>query len=725
MFSNWGGAVWRWRRGVLAGGLVFLLLAGLVGPGVFDRMVGGGFEDPASESARAELVLEDALGREGADVVVLYSDEERTVDDPTFQREVEEVLDGLPAAQVAGAVTFWSTGAPTLVSQDRRSTLAVLQLVGDDEQARERSLAAVEGRLAAPGLETQVGGAVPGEVATNEQVEQDIARAEMLSLPVLAVLLVLVFGSLVAASLPLFIGVLSVLGALLVLDGLSYVTDISIFALNIVILLGLGLAVDYALLMVSRFREELAAGLDVPSAVRRTVETAGRTVAFSGLIVTASLAGLLVFPQPFLRSMGLGGMAAVAVAAVASLTVLPALLGVLGHRVDRGRLPFLRRRVVGGGAGWARTARAVMARPALVLGGTVALLLVLGAPFLRVEFGTVDPRALPAANEVRQVSERLLADFPGSGTAPVDVALVGTDEVAAQAYAQQVAGLPGVTSAEVRGAAGDVTGLTVVTPYDPLSEQARDVVGAVRDVAPPDGAEVLVGGTTAAFVDLQDGLVDRLPVAGLLVVGVMLVLLFLAFGSVLLPVKAVLMNVLSLSAMFGVLVWVFQEGNLAGLIGVESVGPIESTQPILILAIAFGLSMDYEVFLLSRIREQWDATHDNRLAVETGLARTGGIITSAALLLIVVVGAFATSGVVFIQMLGVGLVVAIAVDATLVRGLLVPAVMRLMGDANWWAPAPLRRVWERFGLRESGEAVPVALVALPTQAGGARTPVSR
>jgi len=725
MFSTLGGAVWRWRRGVLAGGLVFLLLAGLVGPGVFDRMVGGGFEDPASESAQAERVLEEALGREGADVVVLYSDEVRTVDDPSFQRDVEEVLKGLPSEQVASAVTFWSTGAPTLVSQDRRSTLAVLQLVGGDDEAREQSLAAVEERLAAPGLETQVGGAVPGDVATNEQVEQDIARAEMLSLPVLAVLLVLVFGSLVAASLPLFIGVLSVLGALLVLEGLSYVTDISIFALNIVILLGLGLAVDYALFMVSRFREELANGLDVSSAVRRTVETAGRTVAFSGLIVTASLAGLLVFPQPFLRSMGLGGMAAVAVAALASLTVLPALLGVLGHRVDRGRLPFLRRRVVGGGVGWARTARAVMARPALVLGGTVALLLVLGAPFLRVEFGTVDARALPAANEVRQVSERLLADFPGSGTAPLDVALVGVDQGAAQAHAEEVAALPGVTSAEVRGLDGDVAGLTVVTAYDPLSEQARDVVGAVRDVVAPVGAEVLVGGTTAAFVDLQDGLADRLPVAGLLVVGVMLVLLFLAFGSVLLPVKAVLMNVLSLSAMFGVLVWVFQEGNLAGLLGVESVGPIESTQPILILAIAFGLSMDYEVFLLSRIREQWDATHDNRLAVETGLARTGGIITSAALLLLVVLGAFATSGVVFIQMLGVGLVVAIAVDATLVRGLLVPAVMRLTGDANWWAPAPLRRVWERFGVREGDGAVPVGLVALPTQPGEARTAVSR
>ena len=704
MFTALGQAVFRRRRGVLAAGLVFLLVAGLWGTSVFSRLVGGGFEDPDSASSRAALVLEEALGRDAADVVVLYRAGTGTVDDPQVRQAVEATLAALPADAVVSAATAWSTGSPAFVSADRTSTYAVLGLAGADDDAREAAYERIADRLDAAGLQASVGGAVPGEVTTNEQVGEDIARAEMLSLPVLLVLLVVVFGGLVAAGLPLLVGGFSVLGAFLVLRVLSEATDISVFALNIVTLLGLGLAIDYALFMVSRFREELDAGRTVEAAVARTVATAGRTVAFSGVIVAVSLAGLLLFPQMFLRSMGLGGIAAVAVAAGASLTVLPAVLGMLGHRVDRLRVPGLGRRR--SGTGWARLARGVMRRPGLVAAGSVGVLLVLGLPFLRIEFGTVDARVLPAGNEVRVVQEALLAEFPTSGTNPLEVAVVGGG-ADVPAYVEAVRAVPGVVAVDQR-AAGDVTGLTVVGPTDPLSEQARDLLTAVRELPGPAGAEVLVGGATAEFVDLNDGLRDRLPVAGLVVVATMLVLLFLAFGSVLLPVKAVLMNVLSLSAMFGALVWVFQDGNLAGVLGIDTVGPIESTQPILILAMAFGLSMDYEVFLLSRMREQWDATHDNALAVESGIARTGGVITSAALLFVVVVGAFVTSGVVFIQMIGVGLVVAVVVDATLVRGLLVPATMRLLGDANWWAPAPLRRLHDRFGVREEPVETPPA-----------------
>ncbi|HEU0101487.1 MAG TPA: MMPL family transporter [Mycobacteriales bacterium] len=689
MFSSLGSLTYRRRRGVLALGVLFLLVAGLWGTGVFARMVGGGFDDPDSESSRAGAALEQALGRDAADVVVLYR-----ADGPVSEHraDIEAVLEDLPPGAVTSVATTWSTGSPALVSIDGRSTYAVLGLPGGTDDERETAYDVVADRLDVPGLETLIGGAVPGDVTTNEQVGEDIARAETLSLPVLAVLLVLVFGGLVAAGLPLLVGAFSVLGAFLVLHVLSYATDISVFALNIVTLLGLGLAIDYALFMVSRFREELAAGRRVEQAVERTVATAGRTVAFSGLIVTVALAGLLVFPQVFLRSMGLGGMAAVAVAAVTSLTVLPAVLGMLGHRVDR--LRVLPRRA-SSGLLWARLARAVMRRPVLVMVATVGILLAIGLPFLRIEFGTVDARVLPAGNEVRVVQESLLGSFPSQGTAPIAVAVLSTDNL--PAYEDTLRALPGVVAVEQRGSSGGITGLTVTQAGDPLSGAARDLVAAVRS-AP--GADVLVGGTTAEFVDLNRGLADRLPVAGLLVVTTMLVLLFLAFGSVLLPVKAVLVNVLSLSAMFGGLVWIFQEGHLTGLLGIDTVGPIESTQPILILALAFGLSMDYEVFLLSRIREEWDATHDNALAVERGLARTGGLISSAAVLFAVVVGAFATSGVVFIQMIGIGLVIAVAVDATLVRGLLVPATMRLLGSANWWAPAPLARVYARFGVRE-------------------------
>ena len=698
MFSALGRATYRRRRAVVAAGVVFLLVAGLWGTGVFGKLVGGGFEDPGSESARAAAELVDAFGRDGADVVVLYRSAERTVDDPTYRRDVEAALDGLPGGAVTSTATFWSTGAPTFVSQDRRSTFAVLALPGDDDEALERAYGVIADRLDAAGLTTYVGGAVAGEVTTSEQVGEDIARAEMLSLPVLAVLLVVVFGGLVAAGLPLLVGGFSVLGAFLVLHGLSFATDLSVFALNIVTLLGLGLAIDYSLFMVSRFREELDAGRSVPDAVEQTVATAGRTVAFSGLIVTVALAGLLVFPQMFLQSMGLGGMAAVAVAAVTSLTVLPAVLGMLGQRVNALRLPFLRRRG-SSGAAWGRLARAVLRRPVAVMVSTVGLLLLLGLPFLRIEFGTVDARALPADNEVRLVAEALLDDFPGQSTSPLELAVVGATD-GLPAYVTALEAVPGVAAVTERGTAGEVSGLSVTSLSDPLSDAARDTLAAVRALPAPDGAEVLVGGATAEFVDLNASLADRLPVAAVLVVLAMLVLLFLAFGSVVLPVKAVLVNVLSLSAMFGGLVWIFQDGNLAGLLGIDTVGPIESTQPILILALAFGLSMDYEVFLLSRIREQWDLTGDNALAVETGLRRTGGLITSAAVLFMVVVGAFATSGVVFIQMIGVGLVLAVAIDATLVRGLLVPAAMQLMGSANWWAPRSLLRVYDRFGVRE-------------------------
>ena len=721
MFSALGRSTYRRRRAVLAAGVAFLLLAGVWGTGVFGKLVGGGFEDPGSESARATEALVEAFGRDAADVVVLYSSADRTVDDPTFRRDVEAVLGDLPEGSVTSASTFWSTGAPSFVSEDRSSTFVVLGLPGDDDEALEAAYGVVADRLDAAGLETAVGGAVAGEVTTSEQVGEDIARAEALSLPVLAVLLVVVFGGLVAAGLPLLVGGFSVLGAFLVLQVLSYTTDLSVFALNIVTLLGLGLAIDYSLFMVSRFREELAEGRSVPDAVERTVATAGRTVAFSGLIVTVSLAGLLVFPQMFLQSMGLGGMAAVVVAAVTSLTVLPAVLGMLGERVNALRLPFLRRRGAGG-AFWGRLARAVLRRPVAVMVSTVGLLLLLGLPFLRIEFGTVDARALPADNEVRVVAEALLADFPGQSTSPLEVAVVGPP-ADLPSYVSAVEAVPGVAGVTVRGEQGGVTGLTVTQLADPLSDAARDTLAAVRALPAPDGTRVLVGGQTAEFVDLNGSLADRLPVAAVLVVLTMLVLLFLAFGSVVLPLKALVVNVLSLSAVFGLLVWIFQDGNLAGLLGIDTVGPIESTQPILVLALAFGLSMDYEVFLLSRIREQWDLTHDNALAVETGLRRTGGLITSAAVLFMVVVGAFATSGVVFIQMIGVGLVLAVAIDATLVRGLLVPAAMHLMGDANWWAPRPLLRVYERFGVREESSPAELPEGSVPAQDERSAVPV--
>jgi RND superfamily putative drug exporter len=444
------------------------------------------------------------------------------------------------------------------------------------------------------------------------------------------------------------------------------------------------------------------------------MQTAGRTVAISAVVVAVALASLLFFPQLFLRSMGLGGISAVVVAVVAALTVLPAMLAVLGRRIDALRLPLPRRsRRTAGEGGWSRLARTVMRRPVPVAAATIAVLALLGAPALGASFGGVDVRVLPEGTESRVATETLQREFPASTASPVEIVVSGASASDLDPYVQSLADLPGADDATVTGARADTAVVEVGFTGGPLEDEARDLVGAVREVPPPPGAEVLVTGQTAGFEDLLASLADNAPLAVGFVIATTLVLLFLAFGSVVLPIKAVLMNVLSLGATVGVLVWGFQDGNLAGLLGFTETGTIEATQPVLILAIAFGLSMDYEVFLLSRIREEWDSTGDNTAAVAAGLQRTGSIITSAAALILVVFLAFATSGITFIQMVGIGLAAAVVVDATIVRALLVPATMRLLGRANWWLPRPLAVVYERFGLHE---APPAVATAPPAQA---------
>jgi trehalose monomycolate/heme transporter len=739
MFDRLGHVTYHLRRWVLAVAGLLLVFAGVWGTGVFGSLISSGFETGGSESARALARSEDSVGRDAADVVVLYRDGGRTVDDPQFRDAVQRHLADLPRDLVASTTTYWSADGPAgqvaaLVSKDRTSTYAVLHLAPDDEDALMDAYDALEPRLreAPTGLTVQLGGneAIASDITT--QVSEDIGHAEQLSLPIVLVLLVVVFGGLTAASLPLAIGGLAILGSFTMLRLLTLTTDVSVFSINIVTMLGLGLAIDYALFVVSRFREELGSGASTEDALVRTMTTAGRTVAFSGLTVAISLASLLLFPQVFLRSMGFGGVAAVLVAMVGALTVLPALLAVLGHRVNSLRIRWPRRMTSrraavppagrgapspGGHGAWYRVARSVMRRPIVYVAVIVPVLLLAGTPFLRVEFGGVDHRALPAGTESRVVSETLLTDFPGGGTTTIDPVVTfsdghidAADRSALAAYADRVRALPGVTDVRVGPERDGTALLSVHHAHEGISTDARDLVGQIRALPAPDGAEVLVGGRAAELRDLLSSIGSTLPWMGLFVLGVTLVLLFLAFGSVVLPLKAVVMNVLSLSASFGALVWIFQDGHLARTLGFTSTGFIEATQPILMLALAFGLSMDYEVFLLSRVREQWDRTGDNATAVATGLQRTGKIITSAALLLVVVIGAFATSGIVFIKMIGIGMIIAILVDATIVRALLVPATMRLLGRLNWWAPAPLARFWQRWGLRE-GDAV--AAIQLP------------
>jgi trehalose monomycolate/heme transporter len=423
--------------------------------------------------------------------------------------------------------------------------------------------------------------------------------------------------------------------------------------------------------------------------------------------VAIALAGLLLFPQMFLRSMGFGGIAAVLVAMVAALTVLPALLGVLGPRVNALSVPWRRRRpdraAHSAGGAWSRVANSVMRRPLAYLVVIVVALVALGLPFRNVVFGGIDARALPADTESRQVSETLDRDFIRNATTTMTVVVDGADASNLRSYVERLRTVPGVTAAQITRTAADTSLIAVGYDADPISPQARQLVTDVRTVPAPAGSSVLVGGDTAELVDLLQSLRRTLPWMALFVALVSFVLLFVAFGSVLLPLKAIAMNALSLTATFGALVWIFQQGHLSGLLGFTPTGTIEATQPILMLAIAFGLSLDYEVFLLSRVREQWDHTGDNTTAVATGLQRTGRIITSAALLLVIVIGAFSTSGVTFIKMIGVGMIIAILLDATVVRALLVPATMRLLGRYNWWAPRPLARFWDRYGHREHSQ----------------------
>ena len=740
MFSSWGTAISRFRWLILALAVAFLAVAGVWGTGVFAKMSGSSsLNDPAAESQRINRQVLADFGPQSQDLVALYSSSTATVDDPQFAeavRSAEARARGL--AGVAAITSYYDSQAPSFVSTDKHETYIAVRLVAHTSDGRANKIAKALRTSTAPSssatqgtsdVKTLIGGTRAVDLAINGRVPADIGKAEGIGTPILLILLLLVFGSVVAASMPVLIGGFAVLGAFTLVRVLTLFTTVSIFSLNIITILGMGLAVDYGLFMVSRFREELDRGRTVPDAVSRTVATAGRTVAVSGVLVALALSSLMIFPQVLLHSMGLGGAAAVLVAMLASLTVLPALLAVLGHRVDAGRLPWSRRRrlpsVTGAVVGlvsdrsengrWGRIAQGVMRRPVPVLIGIVVLLGVLSAPFARVHFGGIDERMLPPGTQSRVVSERLAADFTGAGIRPIQVLVDNASASDTSAFQARIAALPGVTGTVIaaqRPAGTPGTDNTLVSVHyngDASSTTARRIVERVRALPRPSGATVMVGGTSAEVVDQLHSLSSRLPWMALLVAGITFLVLAIAFGSVIVPLKAIVMNLISIAAAFGVVTWIFADGHLSGLLGFTPTGYVEASQPILMVAILFGLSMDYEVFLLSRIRERWDELGNNTAAVVSGVQRTGWLISTAAVLLCVVVGSFATSGITFVKMIGVGMVVALLVDATLVRLLLVPATMRLLGRHNWWSPGPLRRLYGRYGVREEDPVEPVEL----------------
>jgi RND superfamily putative drug exporter len=687
--------------------LVFFLVAGAVGGGVADRLDPYGAEDPATETVQAMDRLEQAGLRIPAVIAVV---EDAPVASPATRQRVEALEQQVrERPDVASVTGYYDTGSRAFVSNDGQSTYFAVALKATEDKPWQEAGAEIADELSAkPGV--LVGGAAVAQEQVNHQVEEDLKKAEMLAFPLLFLLSLLFFRSLVASVLPLMIGGLAIVGTFLILRLASEVGSISIFALNLTTALGLGLAIDYSLFIVSRYREEIAKSGPGLEAMKRVLATAGRTVFFSSLTVSAALASLLVFPQRFLYSMGLGGALVALFAALISLTVLPAVLTLLGNRVNAGAPKFLQRRAEADARPdehgfWYRLSRFVMRRPLPIATLSALFLIILGLPFLQIKFNTVDPTVLPESASAHQAYEKVSTEFPPYHETPIWIDVEGGGPKAAAQVAAAVRGVEGVSEVQPpQKLAPGVTALQVVSANPFVSDASQDTVKAIRDLQPPPGATVLVGGATADFVDFQSSLAEHLPIALAIVIVSTLIVLFLMTGSVILPIKSLIMNFLNLSAVFGLLVLIFQDGRLEGFLDYSSPGAIEQTMPILLFAVAFGLSTDYAVFLLSRIKEARDNGASDSESVAIGLERTGRIVTAAALLFAVAMGAFATSEIIFIKENGVGTALAVLIDASIIRALLVPSLMELLGKWNWWAPAPLRRLHERWGIGEGESA---------------------
>src|SRR5215207_6305783 len=701
MLDSLARLMFRRRRRVLVGAVLFVALAGAIGgpiAGLLDS--DDDFDPPSAEAVQAREAVARATGASATPDLVGLVRLGAPADSPPAQaklRDVARAAAGPEGARV-DAYGVGGSGFPReLVSKDGRSSYVAVTLRdgADSEPVIDRMEGLPQVALGGP--------EVIGE-QTGEQVQEDLARAELLALPLLFLVSLVVFRGLIAALLPLAVGMITVLTTFLLMRGVNAVEPMSVFALNLIIGLGLGLAIDYSLFIVSRFREEVERGKGTADALSATLRTAGRTVLFSSATVAAALAALLVFEQRFLYSMGVGGILVTVVAATVSLTVLPALLAALGPRVNalapaRWRAAIRREAAREETGFWYRLSRWVMRRPGSVAATTALLLIVLGLPFTQVGFTGVDARVLGTSHSARVVDDALRTEFPPNRTSPVLVAARAPESAAAEvrAYARRLGALPGVLAVQEPVAAGGVWRIGVVAPGARLDQSAKDAVEAVRAVDAP--FPVQVGGSTAEFLDQQSALADRISLALAILATTTLVILFVMTGSVVLPVKALIMNVLTLSAAFGILKLIFQDGRLEGLLGYTSQGALESSQPILLFATAFGLSTDYGVFLLTRIKEARDGGLPNDEAVAVGLQRTGRIVTAAAILFCIAIGAFVTSEMIFIKQLGLGTALAVLIDATIVRALLVPSLMKLLGEWNWWAPRPLARLHARIAMR--------------------------
>ncbi len=686
-------------RAVVIVAVVAFVAAGAIGSGVADHLAPYGAEDPATESVKADELLERAGYRETGIVVLVDGID---VSSPAGRERLaaveRQIRDDPDVAEVS---SYLDSRSSDFVSRSGDSTyLAAGLKPTDDEEEQDAAERIADSLAGEPGV--TVGGQALAQKQANEQVEHDLQTAELYAFPLLFLLSLLFFRSLVAALLPLLVGGLAIVATMVTLRAAAETTDISIFALNLVTGLGLGLAIDYSLFIVSRYREEIAKQGPGLEAMRTVMATAGRTVLFSSLTVAGAIASLIVFPQRFLYSMGIGGSMVALIAAAIALIVLPAVLALLGDRVNSLSPSFLHRRAERDARPategfWYRLSQLVMRRPGRIAAGSAALLIALGIPFLSIKFTSVDAQVLPTSQSARQVDDALRADFPPFRESPITLAVSG-GPAEAKRIARQAEKLDGVAAVRPPVELGHgVAAVQVVSEHPPLSEESQELAGELRDLE----GSALVTGSSAHFVDLKDSLVDHIPLVLAIAALFTVVVLFAMTGSVILPIKQVLINALTLSAVFGILVLVFQDGRLESLLGYTSQGALETTQPLFLFAVVFGLSTDYGVFLLSRIKEARDRGASDRDAVSIGLERTGRIVTAAALLFSIAIGAFITSQMIFIKELGFGTALAVLIDATIVRALLVPSLMQLLGRWNWWAPRPLRRLHARIGLSEA------------------------
>ncbi len=686
-------------------GFVGLIIASTFwGFQVFGNLKGGGYDNPNSDSARVLEILESEFGVDPVELIVLVDlpgqADSMTPSGPEFFPLVQDLTDEIADIEgVKSAVNYYMLGSPAqLKSEDGRLIYLLVDLDNSVNQAPIVKQIVDQYTGDYRGADVHVSGFGAVTKAINEQIESDIIRAEIVAVPIVIILLLFVFGSLVAAGLPLFVGGLAIVGSFFVIWVASQFTDVSIFSLNLITGLGLGLGIDYSLLVVNRFREERAAGNDVQTAVINTVASAGKTVVFSGLTVALVLVSMAFFPQYFLQSFALAGVSVVTLAVIGAAIAVPAQLNLLGDRVNK--LRVLKRDLTPKDTGfWEKVARFTMRRPLPILFVSIVFLSSLFSLSSQVVFGQVDDRVLPKDNPAHVASDLLRERFEGRESSPIEILVRGTDSEIQQ-YIDDVKNQDNIVRVALVPTEEDTDWVRInaITDIETRSPDGLELVVALRAIE-TELDEVLIGGNAAFYTDSQQGIEGALPIAAIWVIVSTFIILFLFTGSVLIPIKAIVLNVLSLGATLGLVSWIFQNGELQWLLGEYSVtGTIDTSSVVMIALVAFGLSMDYELFLLSRIKEQHDAGYNTVNSVALGLQRSGRIITAAALILAVTFGAFASSGVSIMKMLGLGIAFAILLDATVVRGLLVPAIMRLMGAANWWAPKWMKAIHEKIGL---------------------------